>query len=397
MKMFLIRLAGVTLLAFAAADAHAQRAVQMPSATTAAPLPTGTAPAGFPSGGFVYGGEFETHLQSEMTQPSGSAVKGTIFADSEADLYANYSTWLSLYSNIHLERNRNDNADDYYPDANSFFRSEGLTMRQLFVALRPRDDISIYGGKIHPNFGSAWDLTPGNFYNFGSDYEQDERIGLGVEYRLPETLGLHNLRVSVETFFLDTSFLSNSLLSRPSLDDPTADRLRRYTHSQFGPSNTEGFDSYTVALRGGEAERGLTYQVSFTQEGTDDPAGRTEYGESLGAQYDPTGDGMPLGPRLGVTPFLEYTHFNNFGGTANLEMHYLIGGLTFTRVRWQFIVSAGLRQSMGATQSTDHQENISINYTVNPYLTVGGGANYITVAGRGSWSVGPSLNFQIAF
>ena len=378
-------------------EADAQRAVQAPSAATAAPENAAPSPPGFPSEPLVYGGEFEAHLQAELTQPSGAPAKGTVFDDSEADLYANYSNWLSLYGNLKLERNRDDNADDYYPGSNTFLRSEGLTMRQLFLAVRPLDSLTVYGGKIHPDFGSAWADMPGNFYNFASDYEQDERIGFGVEYIFPKALGIPYLRASIETFFLDTSPLSNSLLSRPSLDDPTADRARRFAPAQFGPSNTQGFNSYTLALKGGQAEHGLTWLASFTKEATDDPAGRTEYGESIGGQYDPTGDGIPLGPRLGVTPFLEYAHFDNFGGAANLEIHYLQAGLTFTRVRWQLALAAGLRKSLGAATNTDHQESISLNYTVTPSLTLGGGINYISVDGRGSWSLGPSLGFHRAF
>ena len=396
--MFWAGVAGAALLAATGPrDAAAQRAVETPSSEVGGAVTTTPPPPGFPVSPFVYGGEFQTHLQGEITKPDRSSAKGTIFDDSDLDLYANYSTWLSLYSDVHLERNRNDNANDYFPDSNAFFRSEGLTLRQLFAMVRPIADWSVYGGKIHPAFGSAWEIEPGNFYNFAADYEQTERIGFGVQYRLPDAIGLRNARLSVETFFLDTSILSNSLISRPSLDDPTADRLRRYTRDQFGPSNTGDFSSYTIALRGGQPSRGLTYQLSFTQEATDDPTGKKETGESIGISYDPTGDGIPLSPRLGVTPFLEYAHFNNFAGIADLERHYLLGGLTFTRVRWQLVLAAGLRKSLGIAHDTDHQENISLNYTVTPHVTVGGGLNYIRVAGTGSWTFGPSLNFHIAF
>jgi len=377
---------------------------QPPSAAPSTPsgpsMPTTPPPPGFPANyqsNIVFGGEFDTHLQAELTKPSGTGAKGTVFDDSELTLYGNYSTWLSLNSDIKLERNRNDNEEDFYPDRNSFLRSEGMTLRQLFATVRPFDQVSVYGGKIHPNFGSAYQAEPGNFYNFGSDYEQDERIGFGAQYALADLLGLTNVRLSVETFYLDTSFLSESLLSRPALDDPTADRLRRYTRNQFGPANTGSFDSYTVALRGGRAEQGLTWQISLTQEATDDPSGRTEYGQSIGATYDPTGDGLRLTGRLGLTPFLEYAHFTNFAGITGLERHYLIGGATFSYVRWQLILAGGLRKSLGASHDTDHQENVSLNYSVTDELTVGGGVNHVEIAGRGSWTIAPSLAYKIAF
>jgi hypothetical protein len=397
---------GLVMVAAGSMPALAQRAVQVPSAdVVAAP----SAPSALPPPGMenalVWGGEFATHFQAEVAKPTGTSAKGTVFNDSNLDLYANYSTWLSLYSTVRLERNRNDNINDYFPDRNTAFRSEGVTMRQLFAAVRPTGDLTVYGGKIHPNFGWAFNAAPGNFYNFGSDYEQDERIGFGVEYRLPELFGLMNARLTLETFYLDTSLLSTSLLSQPQLSDPTADRLRRYTRDQFGPSNTGSFDSWTAALRGGQPGTGLTYQVSFTEQGTADPTGKTEYGGSVGLLYDPSGgNGIPLGKRLGVTPFIEYAQFRNFQGVANQDARYLIGGLTFKYVRWEVALAGGLRKWSNAPQDDgsladvlDRQANLSVNYAITPSLTVGAGVNYVNVAGRGSWAAGPSLSYNIAF
>ena len=396
--------AGAALLMAAAGPALAQRAVESPSAAVATP----TAPTPGMEDAWVTGGDFTSHLQGEVTKPSDTSAKATVFDDSDANVYVNYSTWLSLYGNLHLERNRNDNANDYFPTSNTAFRSEGLTMRQLFVALRPTSALTLYGGKIHPNFGSAFALMPGNFYNFASDYEQTERIGAGVEYRLPELPGLNNARISLETYYLDTSLLSNSLLSRPSLTDPTADRARRFSLGQYGPSNTARFDSFTASLRGGRPEAGLTYQVSYEQQGTDDPSGKTERGGSIGLMLDPGGgDGISLGRRLGVIPFVEYAQFANFGGTADDDRRYLLGGLAFHYVRWEMDVDGGLRRgdampldNGASTAGLDRQENVSLNYTLSPYplITAGLGINHIDVAGKGgSWSGGPSLSYEAAF
>jgi hypothetical protein len=401
--------------------AIAQRAVSTPSSQSAAPsAPATPPPPGMTQSNLVYGGEFNSLLQGLATGSTGNGVKGAISDDSDLDLYANYSDWLSAYSDIKLERQRNDNLDSYYPGSNAAFRSEGLTMRQLFLAARPDDSVTFYGGKIHPNFGSAFDQEPGNFYNFGSDYEQDERIGVGGEYLLPDTIGLHRLRVSLEAFMLDTSVLSESLLSRPGLDDtdPTM-RPYRYTPGSFGPSNTGSLASYTLAFQGGEAERGLTYQISFTKEATDDPTGKTEWGQSIGASYDPTGDGIPFGERLGLTPFLEYTHFNNFQNNPGLSRHYLIGGATFTYVNWQLALAAGLRRTTDDANASgaaftnavavqenkawDHQENASLDYSLPPSgslppgVTLGFGVNHVIIAARGSWSFGPSLGYHRDF
>jgi hypothetical protein len=410
----LATLAGLTNAALA------QRAVATPSSETAtlgnAPPPPSPGVISGPCGAvIVCGGELSTQLQALGTTYGGG--KGAVSDDTSVDLYTNYSTWLSAYSNIKLERQRGDNLDSFFPDRKAAFRSEGLTLRQLFLAARPFSAATLYGGKIHPNFGSAFEEAPGNFYNFGTDYEQDERIGVGAQYLLPEKLG-HYLRLSIESFFLDTSPLSESLFSRPSINDADPSvRPYRYTLGQFGPSNTHSLSSYTVALRGGEAERGLTYQLSFTQEATADPAGKTEYGQSVGLSYDPTGDGIPLTTRIGVTPFVEFTHFNNFQNNPSMARAYLIAGATFNYVRWQLSLAGGLRHTHDpqnppdqaftnalATQerdALDHQENISLNYAlpiaISYSVTVGAGINHVHIAGEDSWSFGPSANLSMSF
>jgi hypothetical protein len=397
--------AGVLLTAGPATPAHAQRAASVPSTEDAGgPAPAPPPPPGFPAplgNDLVYGGELETHLQSDFVSSTGNKTHVSLFNDTDVTGFVNYKGWLSLNAEGKLERNRDDNADSFYVDRNAIFRSEGATLRQVFATVRPVEGLSVYGGKIHPNFGSAYDQAPGQFYNFGTDYEQDERIGFGVQYAIalpgPELLGLNGIRVALETFFLDTSVLSSSIFSRPGLDDPTADRLRRYTRDQFGPSNTGSFDSYTLSVRGGRPERGLAWQISFTQEATADPSGRTERGQSIGGSYDPNGDGIPITSRLGVTPYLEYAHFSNFQGIAGLERHYAVGGLQFTYARWQASLAAGLRRSAGAATGTDHQENATLTYEVIPRLLLGGGINFINVGGRSSVALSPALNYVRAF
>lgn len=385
--------------------AYAQRAASSPSveesgAAEAAPTP----PPGFPApmlGGLVYGGQIETHLQSDIISATGSKTRVSVFDDTNLTGYVNYQNWASLNAEAKLERNRNDNLNSFYPDRNAFFRSEGVTLRQLYATIRPYEGLSFYGGKIHPAFGSAYDRAPGQYYNFATDYEQDERIGFGAEYAVrtggPAALGLDQVRLSAETFFLDTSFLSSSLFSAPSFSDPAADRARRFSRNQFGPSNTGSFDSFTFALRGGREGRGLAWQASFTREATAEPGGRTETGQSIGASYDPGGDGIPLGPRLGVRPFLEYAHFSNFAGVAGLDRHYAVGGLAFTYVRWQVSVAAGLRRSTGVTDATDHQVNLSVAYEILPRLQIGAGINFINLDGRASRAFSPVLNYERAF
>ena len=181
-------------------------------------------------------------------------------------------------------------------------------------------------------------------------------------------------------------------------DDRFGGRPGRYRRSTFGPSNTGGFNSFTAAIRADVPENGLSGQLSLTQEASADPLGRTERGFSIGASYDPTGDGMRLTGRLGATPFIEYTHFDSFAGEANLRRDYLIGGLTFHYGRWQAALAGGMRRNDGVQRGTDHQENVSLSYSWTERLTFGGGINHVNLNGQGdSWTVGPSLTYEIGF
>ena len=114
------------------------------------------------------------------------------------------------------------------------------------------------------------------------------------------------------------------------------------------------------------------------------PGGRTEYGQSIAASYDPAGDGIPLGPRLGVTPYPEYAHFSNFEGIAGLERHYAVGRPRPSPMAAGIssVPPPGCAIAAGAATGTDHQENVSLTYEVIPRLLVGAGMNFANIDGR---------------
>ena len=345
----------------------------------------------------VYGGEFIAKLQGDYTAPKGSKARVSLFSDAELSFWANRGDWLSLNGDIKVERTRNANLNSYYPDRNTFLRSEAATLRQLYVTIRPFEGLSVYGGKIHPAFGTGYAETPGLFYSFATDYEQDERIGVGIAYELPESLGLGPLRAAFEVFYLDTSDFSGSFPRGPSLYDASADRGWRYTRGQYGPSNTGSLTSWTASLKGGKAGQGLAWQISFTHQSTVEPGARAEDGQSASASYDPNGSGIPLTSRLGVTPFVEYAHFTNFQTVTGLERHYLQGGLAFKTGPWELDVAGGLRASRGSATGTDHQQNVTLTYEIVEGLRVGAGINHVTLGGRGSWTLAPALSFSHRF
>ena len=65
---------------------------------------------------------------------------------------------------------------------------------------------AVFGGKIHPTFGIAWDAAPGIYgVDFAEDYELAEMIGGGVE--VPFAAGGTDHIFTASVFFADTTFL----------------------------------------------------------------------------------------------------------------------------------------------------------------------------------------------
>lgn len=346
------------------------------------------------------GGSLSVKLQGEVNAPQSSRARVGLYTDAELQAYANWQDWLSLNAVAKLERARNANLASYYPDRNTLLRSEVATLRQLYATVRPLPGLSLYGGKIHPNFGAAWgESMPGTFYNFASDYEQDERIGFGAAYRFSGSsiAGLDPVTLSVEVFHLDTSVLSYTFPRGPSLLDPTASRAWRLARGQFGPSNTGGLDSFTLSARGGRRGQGLVWQASYTQEATRDPEAAAQRGHSVSVSYDPTGSGIPLTPRLAVTPFVEYAHLSNAQTIRGLERHYVLAGLAFTQGDWTLALAAGVRESRGAERASDQQQNITLTRDLGGGFKLGLGVNHVRISGRQSWSLAPTLSYDVAF
>ena len=165
----------------------------------------------------------------------------------------------------------------------------------------------------------------------------------------------------------------------------------------FGPSNTGALDSLTFAVRGGRRGNGLAWQASLTREATREPGAAAQHGQSVSASYDPTGNGIALTPRLGVTPFVEYAHLSNAGTLRGLERHYVIGGLAFHHGAWTVAATAGLRRSTGAIRATDHQQNVTVSRDIGGGFEVGLGVNHVVIGGRASWTLAPALAYGVTF
>ncbi len=367
----------------------------------------------------TFSADGDTHLQFESTKADGAPTRNTVFDESNLFGHAGWSDWLTVTAQATYENARFNDTDDFYPDRSSFLRSQSLTLRQLYAEFRPFDaDVALYTGKFHAHFGSAWgDAMPGIFYNFGADYEQEERDGGGVEWGLPDSVApvLGNARLYVETFFLDNGPLSDSLFAHAKPTDPAVARPDKLRLSDGGASNTGSLNSATVALQGHKlfGLKGTAYQVSYTHEavrltGDRTPDGadpeRAEDGVSVGFSYKKS-----ITAGIAVTPFVEVAHFNNFGGQNDLRADYYIFAVATTfGEKWELDLTGGVRHNhdgINATDAWDTQQNVALQYQVTPSLQVGVGYNHIN-ANRsddatvvhyvGSNTIGVSLNYDFS-
>ena len=166
------------------------------------------------------------------------------------------------------------------------------------------------------NSARAWafNYPPGIFYSFGSDYEQDEMIGFGGDVKIPSTPAtdwLGTAHFLAETFFLDTTALSNSLFGHPPPTDMFIERPGHLSLADGGAANTNGFDSFTLALQGRDifGATGAGYHLSFTHAGVHLPDEEPETVFSAAGTYN-----FDLGDNLATQPYVEYARLNNFDG-----------------------------------------------------------------------------------
>src|SRR5262249_15419129 len=151
------------------------------------------------------------------------------------------------------------------PTSDSFLRDHALWIDQLYMTIH-LGPVSIYGGKIHPRFGFAWDIAPGVYgTDFAEDYEIVERLGFGAVWRLAIDFGRHDL--SFEWFRADTSFLANSAFTRTVPGQLDATRFSTLSNSDGTLSNSSS-PSYTFSLVGRDIPmpEGLgyvAYQLSY--------------------------------------------------------------------------------------------------------------------------------------
>jgi hypothetical protein len=118
------------------------------------------------------------------------------------------------------------------------FSDVGVYAEQLNASVL-LDHLILTAGKIHPQFGLAYDVTPGlHGTDVAEGYELNERNGGNVAYRF-DVLEIEH-RINVSAFTVDRTLLSDSLLTSRGLS-----KLE-----DGGAGNNDGISSVAVSLDG---------------------------------------------------------------------------------------------------------------------------------------------------
>lgn len=317
------------------------------------------------SGGLdiVYGGTIETRLKSDQTLNKTGDVKpfDNTFGEVEAEWYANFGRYFSLNGKFILEQVRAVERD-------SFFREEALYTDQLYGTLN-FDPVRVYGGKIHPHFGRAWDKAPGLYgTDFAEDYEIVEKIGVGVGYDI-RAYGLHTL--SFESFFADTSFLSNSVFTRPEAGGPNVLRPKRLAREDGGVSNTGRLDNFAVSLEGGRIPdmHGFGYTLGYLLQQASNETERDEKSWVVGTWWE-----FPIGTRMEFVPFFEFANQTNRQGTDQNANYYTLGLEFGLGGGWTATAFGTLRDLSGSEtldNTTDHLIGLSLMHDLTATILRG--------------------------
>ena len=213
------------------------------------------------------------------------------------------------------------------PTEDRYFEDETLFVRKLFLNYDMNDHLALQAGKFTPTFAFASLATPGMYGNsYNREIELIERIGFEARYTFDAgASGQHTF--SAGTFFDDISFLSDSL--------DLGGRRGRNRLSDGGASNTESFESFTVAIEGNEISRlpGLTYRLAYIHEAAGEGDVADENGFLVAAMQS-----LRLGDGQSLTLIGEIAPLWNFEGTAD-DIIYASAGVVYQTTPWTMILS----------------------------------------------------------
>jgi len=325
-------------------------------------------------------GAIPIEIQNDWTYRSDdrSNHNNDLFAKIEPEITVHLSPHWSIFAHAVLEP---VTAAEKFE--NRVFEDHGLFAEDLALQF----DNGTYGvraGKLNVGFGIAWDKAPGVY---GSDfaeagYETSERIGIiGSFATKSASLGMHKL--SAGSFFQDTTTFSQSTF-----------RGRGDTRKRDGGvSNTESFESFIVALDGGDiAGLGkLGYHAAYMHQAKG--AGDVENEDSFAVALFTT---MDLGQGIAFSPLLEYVHQENAGGASDERDFLTLAG----KADWNgfnLAIAWTGRDNNNTTGDDDFQAQLSAGYAFEIGLSVDIGWKVAEEAGIKTSTLGALAAYKIGF
>ena len=284
---------------------------------------------------------------------------------------------------------------DADPGANQIFNGLG-TYVDVLQAQYDFENVSIWGGKIHPAFGRAWDVTPGlHGTDLAEAYDLAERIGGGAGFSF-EAAGLAN-NLQASAFTVDRTVLSESLFNNRG----------RTSLSDGGAGNTSGVSSFAVSLDGCSGAE------------TDSCYDEGDFGYQLAARYQKGGEGSD-GNELGLLGsinksfsladetklrlFTEAAWFKNFDGTADDALIVTgSGALEMGPMAYSLAYSQQRNLVAGGADTTEHLFDATAMYDLGESVSLAGeqwsvGAGYSSASadGENTQTVGLKLSTEFA-
>jgi hypothetical protein len=316
---------------------------------------------------------FSGNLQIEMSldvlgRRRDRRAHANAYTQSELDLALNLPGGFSVNGVFKLEPTGRDRgaADRGFADQAGWVDALNLTWTQ--------GPLQLFGGKIHPRFGFAWDRAPGLYgADIAEGYELSEKLGYGAQLSwsdlagLTESIGQHDIRF--EMFQADRSALSSSAFSpRYQATDPQSGGMRwlwRNRRATGGPDNTTGTGNFVASAQGtgvpapvGTLDYTLGY--SSRRAGDDSVAAgtaATERGTVAGLAWE---FALPL--RITATPLVEWVRLQDAGGVRDARRDVVTAGLALARAPFTTAYAYAWQRDTGPTPSRATEHSASITY-----------------------------------
>ena len=371
------------------------------------------------SDAIVFGGEVQVSVEGDWNGRN-SPRQGyyNIYTESLVAAYLMLPYGFSLFGVARLEQ-----PDNTALNQNLLFARQTLWVDELYLTWSA-GIVDIYGGKIHPRFGSAWDQGPGLYgTDLGRQYELTEKMGFGARLWLSDIAGVTRAIGShvwqTEVFTADRTELSGQIGQRrwsqtiTSVDPGTGETTERTRllwrnalvtgnadNAPFASGIVSSLIGYGIPMPRGQAG----YQFSWSQRkpGEDaEAAGRAgnEAGFTASAFWT-----IPLPWRLTAVPYIEYAQQNTANGYLGQRNQYLTvgGSLRYT----PFTLDYAFQQLIASdTRAGSHQTNVeqAVSVTYDLYflaptpilrpLTLTVGARRVREDGVGYTGVGAALGW----